>query len=202
MNPITFFKQMLGVDPGSTLDTSIDVGIGVGGELMKAYNSFQMWKLQKRMTANEEQLQIIKNKIEANENEVFYKQEIFPLIVKELMDDDEDEKAKVIIDGFEHFIDNDMYEIERIYHYYDVLSELRYSDIMMLVEKYYPNGKSKDIRMTFKLPIEKEEISEEKAIRIYQKNKLVRLNLISEVSNMTDFGMKFVKFFALEDPEE
>jgi hypothetical protein len=48
------------------------------------------------------------------------------------------QKPKVIIYVFEHVIGEGLNEIEQIYHYYDVFSELRYSDILMLVKDYMP----------------------------------------------------------------
>ncbi|MGG0789268.1 hypothetical protein ABE132_11155 [Peribacillus simplex] len=223
MEPVSYLKDMLGVTEGSVIDTTIDVGVGAAPYLGKVYQSYQMMKLQKRVKTHEKQLQILKNKIETSENEVFYKQEVFPLIVKKLMDDDEDNKSKVIIDGFEYVIDNELKEIERIYHYYDVLSELRYSDIMMLVDEYMPFEMRKYLKLNINLKTEEEmrsaEYKEELTINAYQKNKMVRLGLlenkvenieknkkmsqIREITVITDFGKRFLIFFSMEDtPEE
>lgn len=227
MEPVSYIKDMLGIAEGTFIDTAVDFGLGAAPAVGKVYHSYQMMKLQKRMNACEQQLQIIKKKIEINENEVFYKQEVFPIIIKKLMEDDEDCKAKVIIDGFEYVIDNDLNEIERVYHYYDVLAELRYSDIMMFIEKYMPYDMRKNLVLNIKLPLDEElrssKYKEGGAIKIYQKNKLIRLglvenkvtnidggdfndkgemSLIEEKTVITDFGKRFIKFFALEDKAE
>ncbi|WP_458106287.1 hypothetical protein [Bacillus sp. PK5-004] len=227
MEPVNYLKDMLGIVEGTIVDTAIDVGLGAAPTIGQMYQSYQIKKLEKRMNAHEPQFQVIKDKIEKKENEVFYKQEVFPLIVKQLMNEDQDEKAKVIIDGFEYVIDNELNEIERIYHYYDVLSELRYSDILMLIEDYMPYEMRKNPTLNIKLPTEEElrssEYQEGETIKTYQKNKMVRLgllenrvvnvdggdfndegkmSLIKEKTVITPFGIHFLIFFALEDAEE
>lgn len=227
MDTINYIKDMLGIAEGTVLNTTMDVGIGAAPYLGKIYQSYQMVRLQKRVQANYQQLQTLKNKIESMEDEVFYKQEVFPLIVKKLMDEDEDDKALVIINGFEYVIDNEINEIERVYHYYDVLAELRFSDIMMLIEDYMPYEMRKNPTLNIKLPTDEEvrtnNYKEQETIKNYQKNKLVRLgllenrvanidggdfneqgqiSLIKEKTIITDFGIRFLIFFALEEAPE
>ncbi|WP_432356967.1 hypothetical protein [Sporosarcina sp. UB5] len=158
MEPVEYIKDMMGVAEGTIIDNSIDVALGSAPVIGNLYKSYQIKKLEKRMKANEQQLLIIKRKVETSENEVFYKSEVFPLIVKKLMEEDEDVKAKVIIDGFEHLIDDDLNEIEKIYHYYDVLSELRYSDIRLFVENYMPYEmrNTTELRINLEWPTDEE----------------------------------------------
>ncbi|WP_045518111.1 hypothetical protein [Neobacillus niacini] len=231
MEPVKYIKDMLNIAEGTVVDTAVDVGLEAIPTVGQALQSYKIKKLEKRMNTHEPQLQIIKEKIEQSENEVFYKQEIFPLIVKSLMEDDEDSKAKVIIDGFEYIIDNDLYEIERIYHYYDVLSELRYSDIMIFVKMYMPYEMRKESLKASIVLYSPEDMNkhernlfyEKEAIGVYQQNKLIRLGLVeSKVANVdggdfndkgqmslieeknviTDFGIRFLKFFSIEEPDE
>ena len=225
MEPVAYLKDMLGIEEGTMADTAIDIGLGAAPAIGKVYQSYQMMKLQKRMNENEQQLQVLKRKIELSENEIFYKQEVFPLIVKKLMEDDEDLKAKVIFNGLEHIIDNHLKEIERIYHYYDVLSELRYSDIMIFVEKYMPYEMRRSLELNIKLPSEKEMRSEryreQQAIEKYQITKLIRLGLLEEAiveidgggftddkgevkykTKVSSFGRRFLEFFSIEESEE
>ncbi|KKB35220.1 hypothetical protein [Bacillus thermotolerans] len=223
MEPVAYLKDMLGIEEGTMADTAIDIGLGAAPAIGKVYQSYQMMKLQKRMNENEQQLQVLKRKIELSENEIFYKQEVFPLIVKKLMEDDEDLKAKVIFNGLEHIIDNHLKEIERIYHYYDVLSELRYSDIMIFVEKYMPYEMRRSLELNIKLPSEKEMRSEryreQQAIEKYQITKLIRLGLLEEAiveidggrftdddkggvkykTKISSFGRRFLEFFSIEE---
>ncbi|WP_324657524.1 hypothetical protein SA286_14690 [Bacillus altitudinis] len=231
MEPVKFIKEMLGVAEGGFVDTGVDIVAGVIPHVGQALQSYQINKLKRRLKINENQLSELKDKIESSANELFYKQEVFPLIVKKLMDEDEDSKAKVIIDGFEYIIDNDIFEIERIYHYYDVLSELRYSDIMIFVKKYMPYEMRKEtLKASIELIVlenlnkhEQNLYYEKEAIGVYQQNKLIRLGLVeSKVANVdgadfnekgqmslieekiviTDFGIRFLKFFSIEEPDE
>jgi hypothetical protein len=227
MDTVNYIKDMLGIAEGTVVDTAIDVSLEVVPIIGKVYQSYQILKLQKRVQANKRQLQTLKNKIESSENELFYKQEVFPLIVKKLMEEDEDIKASVIIDGFEYVIDNDINEIERVYHYYDVLAELRFSDIAMLVEDYMPYEMRKNPSLNIKLPTDEEmrsnKYKEQETIKTYQRNKMVRLgllenrvanidgedfnekgqmSLIKERTIITDFGIRFLIFFALEEASE
>lgn len=230
MEPVKYIKDMLGIVEGTIVDTAIDVGLGVVPTIGQMYQSYQIKKLEKRMNAHEPQFQVIKDKIEKKENEVFYKQEVFPLIVKQLMNEDQDEKAKVIIDGFEYVVDNEMKEIERIYHYYDVLSEMRYSDILMFIKRYMPfemrNNPSINIDLVMLEELSKEErvmYKEMEVIEKYQVNKFLRLGLILDEmlkenedgivilnpnisyesrTAISEFGRRFLEFFTLEDVAE
>ncbi|MBA5714898.1 hypothetical protein DT035_08640 [Bacillus subtilis] len=222
MEPVNYLKDMLGIAEGTIVDTAIDVGLEAIPTVGQALQSYKIKKLEKRMNTHEPQLQIIKEKIENSENEVFYKQEVFPLIVKSLMEDDEELKAKVIIDGFEYVIDNDLHDIERIYHYYDVLDELRFSDMMRFVY-YMPQDAGKELKLKINLATSEEQrtssYQEGKAIQVYQLNKLIRLGLIEQEivgidggsfdesesndfvqhkTQNTDFGKRFFEFFALD----
>jgi hypothetical protein len=218
-----YLKNMLNITEGTIVDSSLDLAFGSAPFIGKVYQTYQMMKLKKQMVINGKQLQVIKEKVENSANEPFYKSEVFPLIVKKLMEEDEDEKAKVIIDGFEHFIDEDLNEIEKIYHYYDVLSELRYSDIMLFVERYMPLSmrNTTELRLNIQIPSPEEMRSgaykEKKSINSYQTNKLERLGLIQTIafSNdddedditkqdtpITNFGKQFLLFFALDESSE
>ncbi|WP_257150500.1 hypothetical protein [Bacillus cereus] len=52
------------------------------------------------------------------------------------MNDEQAEKIKIILDGFEYIIDNDILDFNEIFHYYDVLAEMRLSEIVHLTENY------------------------------------------------------------------
>ncbi|WP_017795738.1 hypothetical protein [Oceanobacillus kimchii] len=224
MDPVNYIKDMLGITEETVIDKAMDVSLGTAPLIGKVYQSFQMLKLQKRMQTNIQQLQTLKNKIESNENEVFYKQEVFPLIFKKLFEEDEDIKASVVIGGFEYIIDHGINEIETIYHYYDVLAELRFSDIIILVEDFMPYEMRKNPSLKINFPTNEEmrsnKYKEQQTINTYQKNKMVRLgllenrvdnidgedykgkSLIKEEIIITDFGKRFLILFALDEASE
>ena len=102
------------------VDIRIDLIADILSKILHMPNVWAMVeksKLKNRVTKAENQLTEIKEKIEEKENSVYYKQEIFPLIVQKLSREIEDEKVTVIIDGFEHVVDETLHDIEKLYHF-------------------------------------------------------------------------------------
>lgn len=214
MEPVKYIKDMLGVQEGSVIDIVFDTGMGAAPTVGNMYQSYRIKNLEKRMKQNENQLEIIKDKVENSINEVFYKSKVVPLIINQILNEDEDLKVKVIIDGFEHIVDNDLHQIEKIYHYYDVLGELRYSDIMLFVKRYTPNEMRKERKLDIHLATQNErrtqEYMESQAIKEYQRNKFMRLGLLREdfsgegneslkyKTGISEFGVRFLLMFSME----
>lgn len=172
-----------------TIETIIDVGSVIApplsaiGSLMKSHG---IRKLKKRLDKVEPELRALKSKIEASEFETFYKQELFPLFLNYIYDEDEDEKVKIYINGFEYTIDEGIAELETIFHYYDVLAELRVSDIVRLYAQYIPKRHEKlqlklnlaDVGKYQSDPKYRDEWNEKEDIIRYIDNKLIRLGLV------------------------
>ena len=217
MEPVKYIKDMLKIHEGTIIDGAVDMGLSAIPLLGEAFQSYRIGKLEKRMKKNIKQLEIIKDKVESSKNEVFYKFEVFPLIVKQIMNEDQEEKIKVIIDGFEHIVDNDLHEIEKIYHYYDVLEELRYSDILLFIEKSMQHEWFNDYGSAINAPTQEElasiKMPESEAIMIYQVNKLLKLGLLMEADftdefrkkpllymhEVTDFGNEFLNMYSFTE---
>lgn len=227
MEPVKYIKEMLKIQDGTIVDEAVDMGLSTIPFLGDAIQNYRLSKLEKRINLNIKQMEIIKDKVESSRNEVFYKSEVFPLIMKQIMDEDEDEKVKVVIDGFEHIVDEDFEEMELIYHYYDVLAELRYNDIVKFIKKYMPYECRENLTLDIDLEKfedlsrEEQDLQKEKdAIEKYQENKFLRLGLLKDLifspneegvislnANRTydssveisEFGKRFVIFFALRD---
>lgn len=196
-----YMLEMSDISKEKFVDIPIDLIADIVSKILHMPNIWAMVeksKLKNRVTKAENQLTEIKEKIEEKENSKYYKQDIFPLIVQKLSRELEDEKVTVIIDGFEHVVDETLHDIEKLYHFYDILEELRYSDMLFLVELY------KKRKYTF---------TEDDAVKIYQKNKLIRLGLIvddinagsfdnepiEEDINFTEFGQEFYDLFKLSE---
>ncbi|MCM3736434.1 hypothetical protein M3215_11520 [Bacillus cytotoxicus] len=198
-------------------------------------NGYKMRKLKKRLDSVEPELLRIKNKIEEKENSIFLKQEVFPLILKYLSDEDEDDKTNIYINGFEYTIDEGIEEMEKVYHYFDVLADLRISDIVHLFERFSPKDantllkiKLYDVQRFSEDPAYREEIREQRDLKLYMDNKLVRLGLVNVEQpdpikvidehlkhasrglagsrndtipqyKLTNFGSRFIEFFREED---
>jgi len=186
------------------------------------WTSFKINRLKKRLNKIEPELSGIKEKIERKENEVFYKLEVFPLIIKQIYEEDEESKIPIIINGFEHTVDEAVEEMEKVYHFFDVLSELRVSDITRLFNKYVPGyyrPRAKDRPIAYDRQI-MEQLHERESLNTYIDNKLERVGLIyteeedlaeylADPSNryrsqrfprvkLTAFGVRFVNFFKEE----
>lgn len=217
MEPVKYLKDMFGVQEGTITDIVIDSGLSAIPTLGNMYQTYQIKKLEIRMKEHDYQLEIIKDKVESSIHESFYKSEVFPLIVNQIMNENEDQKVKVIIDGFEHIVDNDLHKIERIYHYYDVLAELRYSDIILFIKRYTPNEMRKERKLDIHLASQNErrsqEYKESQAIKEYQRNKFMRLGLLREDfsgeggssvkynTGISEFGVRFLLMFSLKADE-
>lgn len=187
------------------------------------WTSFKIGRLNKRLNKIEPKLSEIKEKIDSKENEVFYKLEVFPLIIKQIYEEDEESKIPIIINGFEYTVDEAIEEMERVYHFFDVLAELRVTDITRLFNEYVPgynrprpanNGPFVDT------PELREQLRERKSLDTYIDNKLERVGLIyteeedlvkymADPNNrhrrrrpprtqLTAFGVRFVDFFKQE----
>ncbi|MDX5577440.1 hypothetical protein [Streptomyces sp. ID01-9D] len=222
-------EQMLDLDMG---EAAVDVtltGLDVATSAMPIVGSLiKDWKisrLKKRLNIVEPQLRDIKAKIDKKENDVFYKQELFPFVLKHLNEEDEDSKIPMYINGFEYTVDEGIEEMEMIYHYYDVLAELRTSDIVRLFKRFTPGKKLRidlydPTKFDNDLEYRKKEL-EKRTTEAYIDNKLIRLHLAKVIVDdpvqkllkmdgssqkptkyvLTNFGKRFVEFFS-EDEDQ
>lgn len=219
-------NDMLNIDLPSIpdmLDPAADVVGAAIPYVGSLWTSFKIGRLKKRLNKIEPELSEIKERIERKENEVFYKLEVFPLIIKQIYEEDEESKIPIIINGFEYTVDEAVEEMEKVYHFFDVLSELRVTDITRLFNKYVPGYHS--LRPANNGPfVETQEIREQlrerKSLDTYIDNKLERVGLIyteeedlaeymadpknryrrrrSPRTQLTSFGVRFVDFFKEE----
>jgi hypothetical protein len=163
--------------------------------------------------------------MEQRENERFYKLEVFPLIIKQIYEEEEDSKIPIIINGFEYTVDEAFEEMEKVFHFFDVLAELRVSDILRLFNKYVPGYNrprptNNVLGFRDETPEVMEELHERESLNNYIDNKLERLGLVyteeedlvaflvnpnnryrsrrKPSPRLTAFGGRFVKFFRKE----
>ncbi|MEC0282337.1 hypothetical protein [Terribacillus saccharophilus] len=186
MDPIHYIKNMLNIKEGGIVDTGVEIGLGAAPIIGKIYDGYRMHKLTVAMKRHNKQLDRIQEKIERKANEVFYKQEVFPLVLKKLLNEDQIEKAPIIINGFEYIVDEDIDEIHTIYHFYDVLEELRLADIRHLSIEYAPDygfnnryDRMERIADSMRLMLEdREGYDMQQDFISYTNNKLHRLGLL------------------------
>lgn len=170
----------------------VETGLTLAPILGKLYHSYQHKKINNALRDMSSTLESITLKLEANSDSVIFKEEVFPIIVGKIITEPQEEKIKIIIDGFEHFIDRKITDLDFIFYYYDVLEELRISDITFLSEEYLlPQTTGLDIHLRVKLKEPKvtkershyegiEKMRERETFATYTKNKLQKLGLIQE----------------------
>jgi len=221
-----FVKEMLEVGYVNAVVDAAETTMDIAGSFTpigSLWTGFKIHKLKKRLNAVEPDLLRIKKKIEQKENEVFYKQEVFPLILKLICEEDEDGKENIYINGFEYTVDEGIEEMEKVFHYFDVLAELRISDIVHLFKRFGSNKQirlDKDFERYHNDSAYRKEYSEKIDLETYMMNKLVRLGIINieqidalkEINDsigfgingrrsreprilLTNFGKRFIEFF-------
>lgn len=181
-----YLSEMLNVTSVTDVVDPVMDTLGMISPLGSLWSSFKMHRLKKRLNKVEPELWRIKKKIETKENEVFYKQEVFPLILKALCEEDEEGKENIYINGFEYTVDKGIKEMEKVFHYFDVLAELRISDIVYLLQRYGPKDDDKPFKIKFGMDVEryhsdeayKDEYKERQDLKRYTDNKFVRLGLV------------------------
>lgn len=190
----------------------VDGSISLAPVLGKYYSQYQYRKIDRAFKDMSPRLETIASKIESSEESELFKEEIFPVIVSKILNEPQEEKIKIIIDGFEHSIDKEITDLDVIFYYYDVLEELRFSDIAFL-SKNYPLTQKKESNISQQSRHYKnfEEFLDREPFAIYVNNKLQNLGLIREKEDrnvsseivipydFTPFGKKFCEFFLRDE---
>ncbi|WP_233004449.1 hypothetical protein [Exiguobacterium aurantiacum] len=176
-------NQIYDVTP-EKIQEPIKMTIGFGAEFLpvlgKIYHTYQHQKINRALRELDHQIQNIKMKLDASDESIIFKEEIFPIIIKKMLDEPQEEKIKIIIDGFEHIVDRNISEQEIIFHYYDVLEGLRMADIVFMCSNYFVKKEKSSREEVAHLSSESEEVLAQKHIERYMANKLVRLGLLIE----------------------
>ncbi|WP_339213955.1 hypothetical protein [Ornithinibacillus sp. FSL M8-0202] len=149
----------------------------------KILTTFKIHRLQQRIKHHEKGINYITEKVRAIDDpnfKILIKDFLFPDLLQQLLDEDEDQKISYFLNGFCHVIDNEIYDRSKILIYYDALISLRFVEIEYLLtftseyNKYrYHKVKHNDFEKHF---TEKREFWELKSTI---ENKLESMNLIS-----------------------
>ncbi|STO07594.1 hypothetical protein [Exiguobacterium aurantiacum] len=175
----------------------IKMTVGIGADFLpvfgKIYHAYQHQKINRALRELDHQIQNIKVKLDASDESMIFKEEIFPIIIKKMLDEPQEEKIKIIIDGFEHIVDRNISEQEIIFHYYDVLEELRMADIIFMCTNYFVKKDISSKEKVAHLASESEEELARKHIERYMANKLVRLGLLIEKADKEQMTYNVLK---------
>ncbi|AVX06604.1 hypothetical protein CS527_02270 [Bacillus sp. Y-01] len=173
------------------VEALVEIGGGVAPFIGSALNYLKFKKINKELNNLKGRLESITTKVEGSQNEMFLKQEVFPIVLNRIMSDEQVEKIKIILNGFEYVIDNEILNLDKIFHYYDVLAEMRISEIVHLSEKYVvplemmknPEKMKLDIQLKMEYT---EEDREQEDLERYMDNKLFRLGILEYVKERVD----------------
>jgi hypothetical protein len=188
-------EKVYGVLPEATVEP-VEALVDIGGQSMPMISGVMNWykfrKINKELNNLTEQISTITTKMVTSENEVFIKQEVFPIILNKILNDEQTDKISVMLNGFEHIIDEGILDTDKIFHYYDVLSEMRLSEIVHLTEEYVkPMENARNpynkIRLNpIRLNIQRTEEEKERAdLERYMDNKLHRLGILQYAKERT-----------------
>ncbi|PWW26845.1 hypothetical protein DFO73_1098 [Cytobacillus oceanisediminis] len=90
------------------LETLVDIGGQSIPLINGAMNWYKFKKINKELTNLTEQINTIMEKLEVSEKKIFIKQEVFPIIFSKILNDEQIERISVMLNGFEHIIDEEI----------------------------------------------------------------------------------------------
>lgn len=194
MDITTLIERVYGTMPEplqEPVQAVMEVGGGVIPIISSALHYLKHKKIDKELRKVHGQIELILDKLEASQNSKLFKQDVFPIVLNKIINEEQPEKISVILNGFEYIIDNNMIELDKIFHYYDVLEEMRLSEIFHLAEKYVKPmemvkspGKY-ELKLNIKLEYTEEDREQEDLER-YMDNKLFRLGILKFVKELVD----------------
>ncbi|PFT58078.1 hypothetical protein [Priestia megaterium] len=139
------------------------------------------------------------------------KNTLFPMMFDYVLEETEEEKIKLFVNGFENSISEDYIDLELTRAYFDILHSLRISEITHFIDRFVPKESYEELTLNiprYSFPVTKEEEQIKNKLdgyRSYLKNKLEQLGLVTyQAVNgepyrtdtpITEFGHNFYKFF-------
>lgn len=140
MKVIDDVKNLLGSDEtrdlGMFLESLSELAPGIGNLIQ----SHKIRRLQKRLSANEDQIRELRFKVSSIDDEHFVdllKNFLFPSILEYILQEDEDNKIGYFLDGFGKVIDDKIINQSKILILYDILRNLRFVEIEYLTSLTY-----------------------------------------------------------------
>lgn len=202
-----------------SLGVMLDGALGqIAPGLVAVKSSYKQLKSEKRiaialqeMVKRQEQFELALSKL-SHGDITYYENEIFSHVLDITEQETQKEKIKLIINGFETILENNILDEDKIFTYYDVLKELRLMEIRRLFQhtsKYLEFKRANAIK-NFRIKLERDEAEVEKQhFENYIDNKLDKLGLIgggvrveSEIRDydgmVTPFGKRFLNFIKFE----
>lgn len=190
-----YSKELLGIQEntlGSTaFDLIFDVGVAATPVVSNFVQGLQIRNLKNVLKEIDKVIQTMNVTFKEHE-EKFIQEKTLPLILKNAIQEEQEEKIRIMVNGFESIIYDSMYEEDDLYEYYDVLKSLRYKEIARMLQLYDRGFQDQETYNTGNFEFVG-------TSREYIDNKLVRLGLGTfgphEDTRPTQFGERFIHFF-------
>lgn len=193
--PDSYLKELLKIEEGTSVstafDSTYDVVEGAVPYISNILQGLRIRNLERGLKQLNEVFQNL-NVVLKEHEEKFIQEKAFPLIFKNILQEEHEEKIRIMVNGFESIIYDSMYEENDLYEYYDVLKELRYKEITRMLQLYNRGVQDQETYNTGNFEFSG-------TSREYIDNKLVRLGLGTlgpfEDTRPTQFGERFIHFF-------
>lgn len=178
MDNLTSLTQFLGIDSDSILGVSIEGTMDQMPLVGKVLNTLKMRELQKKIKYLEHKIQRLSDSMMERPDDFvsqFFKERAFPFMLDQLLEEQQEEKTDLIMNGIEYIYDQRITEENKMLIHFDILKELRVTEIKHLMT-YTADG-----RKAVRIKNEDEEVSESD-LKYYEyiDNHLEKLGLVDK----------------------
>lgn len=133
---INHMKSLIGIEQGSEIELVFDSLMDQAPVIGKFISTYKIHRLGKRLSVCETEIGILSNKVELIDDLnfiEFLKGFLFPSLLEDMLNEDEDNKIEYFLNGFAYVIDEIIDDKSKVLIYYDVLRELRFIEIEYLI---------------------------------------------------------------------
>ncbi|ASI83608.1 hypothetical protein FORC48_2522 [Bacillus cereus] len=200
-------QEIMSVAKEFGLDSLVDVGMDLMPYVSNFRNMVKFNRLERRMKEHSDQLKVIGQLSKSSSLAPDYITErIFPIVLADLIEEHEDAKISLLLNGFENVFINENKNESIVINYYDTLRNLRYEDIMrfyylMGINDTYNNPHILSEEAAFILSIDKKLERYELVRRIHRKTAPNGEPIMVEPTYVenTAFGLRFLSFISLNE---
>ncbi|SEL29705.1 hypothetical protein [Paenibacillus sp. OK003] len=143
MDNVTSLTKFLGIDPDSALGVSIEGTMDHIPLVGKILSSLKMRELQKKIKYLELRIQRLSDSMMERPDDFvsqFFKERAFPFMLDQLLEEQQEEKTDLIMNGIEYIYDQKITEENKVLIHFDILKQLRVTEIKHLMT-YSSEGK-------------------------------------------------------------
>ncbi|MBJ7951854.1 hypothetical protein [Bacillus cereus] len=128
-------QEIISVAEEFGLDSMVDIGMDLMPYVSSFRNMVKFNRLERRMKEHSDQLKRIGQLSKSSTLAADYIAErIFPIVLADLIEEHEDAKIHLILNGFENVFIEEKSEESIVINYYDTLRNLRYKDVRRFLD--------------------------------------------------------------------